>query len=86
MTLLKTRIIVSAAVFAANLALSLSSGTAQAQAPHHGVLLASQQHALQMDAPSAAPASDRPAIKREMSMSGESDFSGFCGFSGPNAC
>ena len=86
MTLLKTRIIASAAVFATNLALSLSSGTAQAQAPHHHAQLASRQHTLQMQAPSAAPAFGDVATKREMSIRAESDFSGFCSFSGANAC
>ena len=77
MTLLKTRLVVSAAVFAANLALSLASGSAQAQAPHHGA----RPHVAQME---TTPAFDTPT-KREMSMRAD-DFSGFCGFSGANAC
>lgn len=86
MTPLRTRIIVSAVVFAANLALSLSYGAAEAQAPHHGVRLASRQHTLQMEEPSSMSAESGPAIKRDMSIGADSDFSRFCGFSGPNAC
>lgn len=81
MTLLKTRIFVSAAVFAANLALSLAYGGAQAHAPHHEA----RSRALQAQVPSATRAFGDPAPKHEMSMRAD-DFSGFCGFSGANAC
>jgi hypothetical protein len=86
MILLRTRLIVSAFVFTANAALSLSYGAAEAQAPHHGVRLASRQHTLQMEGPSSLSAESGPAIKRGVSIGADSDFSRFCGFSGPNAC
>ncbi len=84
MILPKARIVALAAAVAANLALALSAGAAQAQAPHHGVRLASHQRALPMDARSAM--SFGPAMKHDVQIGAGSDFSGFCDFSGANAC
>lgn len=44
MTRMRTRIIASAVVFAANMALSLSYGTAEAQLPHRSATEMSCQH------------------------------------------
>jgi hypothetical protein len=87
MTLIKTRIVVAAAVFAANLALSLSYGTAEAEVAHHAMRQPSQHHLQQIDGPSAIPAGANPMMmKREMAMRADDDFSAYCGFSGANAC
>jgi len=87
MTLLRTRIIVSAAVFAANLALSLSYGTAEAQAPRHSASQMSRSHHMVLAEPSEGQAeAESVTTKPEMTKNSESDYSGFCGFSGANAC
>jgi hypothetical protein len=86
MTRMRTRIIALAAVFAANLALSLSYGTAEAQSPHRGATQMSHRHHVVHVDRSDAPAEPAPLMmKPNMSMH-ISDYSGFCGLSGVNAC
>ena len=85
MILPKTRVVAFAAAVAANLALTLSAGAAQAQAPHHGARLAAHQQALPMDARSTVPFGGL-AMKHDTPTGADSDFSGFCDFSGANAC
>jgi hypothetical protein len=84
--LLKTRIIVSAVVFAANLALSLSYGTAEAQAPRHGPSQASRPHTMRFaERPAVAEASSK-AVKPKTPMNSSADYPEFCSFSRVNAC
>ena len=86
MTRIRTRIIASAVVFVANMALSLSNGIAEAQSPHRGAIQMSHHHHVALPDPTAGPAETAPmTMKPETSMH-PSDYSGFCGFSGVNAC
>ena len=85
MALLKTRIIVSAVVFAANL--SLSYGSAEAQAPPHGTSQASGLHRMRLaERPTIAAEAGSMAMPPETSMNYSSDYPEFRGFSGLNAC
>lgn len=87
MTLLRTRIIVSAAVFAANLALSLSYGTAEAQAPRRSDSQTPIRHHMVLAEPSEGQAEAASmTVKPEMTKNPGSKYSEFCGFSGVNAC
>jgi hypothetical protein len=87
MTLMRTRIIVSAAVFAANLVLSLSYGTAEAQASRHGADQISRLHHGGHAEPSMFSAETRSTtMQPEITDKTYADYSGFCGFSGVNAC
>lgn len=81
MTLIRTRIILSAAVFAANLALSLSYGTAEAQTPRHIVGQVSRQHHMALREPLAGPAGAPSLIMMPMSAANPScDVPWYCDF------
>jgi hypothetical protein len=86
MTLPRTRLIVSAAVFAANLALSLSYGTAaEAQAPRHSAGQMSRQHHTILTAPSVGSAGAASVtMKPQNSPNPSCDSPVFCDFSGDN--
>lgn len=86
MMCMRTRIIASAFVFAANFALSLSCGTAEAQSPHRGAIQMSHRHHVVLADPAAGPAEAASLMMKPETSMHPSDYSGFCGFSGVNAC
>lgn len=87
MPLVTTRVLVLTAVFTANLALSLSAGTAKAQPRHHTTCQTSRQHTLQMEGSSGIPTdANAMIIDHDKPVLPDSADKGFCGFSGANAC
>jgi hypothetical protein len=81
---MRTRIIASAVVFAANMVLSRSYGVAEEQLPHLGAIRMSHLHHAIFPASKADETASR-MMAPERSIH-PYKYSGFCGLSGVNAC
>jgi hypothetical protein len=84
MTLVRTRLIAAAAVFAANLALSLSYGTAEAQAPRHPPRQVSHRPPKALAEAGGWPAQTAPVTMKPTSANPGCDVPWFCDFPGAN--